>query len=94
MTEDDFGLEHKPQVSEQAVESAEVVREFTVSAARRNDFTGWTIEFDNGQVWRQVGSEPYRINVGATYSIQRASFNSFLLGNPDDSRKLRVTRVR
>lgn len=65
-----------------------------VAAARHSDFNGWTIEFENGQVWRQIGSDRFDIEVGERYVIRRASFDSFLLGAEDGNRKIRVTRVR
>lgn len=86
----DFGLEHKQA---KTPDSETEPMQFTVSAARHNDFTGWTIAFENGQVWRQVGTDRYDIRVGDTYTIQPASFNSFLLGNNRNNRKIRVSRV-
>lgn len=86
----DFGLEHKRPKSP---DSEPEPMQFTVSAARRNDFTGWTIGFENGQVWRQVGTDDYNIRVGETYTIRPASFNSFLLSNSRNNRKMRVSRI-
>lgn len=94
--DDDFGLEHKniPEPAMAQEDREPDIRRLRVTSAAHNDFTGWTIEFGNGQVWKQIGTEPYDIEEGATYSIQRGSFNSYLLGNPDNNRKIRVTRVR
>lgn len=85
-----FGLEHRQP---KAPDSKPETQQLTVSEARHNDFTGWTIAFENGQIWRQIGTDRYDIQVGETYSIQRASFNSFLLGNNRNNRKMRVSRV-
>lgn len=83
---DNFGLEDKGQADDGT-------RTFQVKAARHNQFTGWTIEFENGQIWRQVGTENYTIREGERYTIQRAMFNSFLLGSDRNNRKIRVTRI-
>ena len=85
---DSFGLELKG-----AEAAAGDSRTMSVSAARHSDFTGWTIEFDNGQVWHQIGADDYDIVVGKSYTIKRASFNSFLLGSSENNSKMRVSRV-
>lgn len=85
---DDFGLELKQLPSPEAD-----LRTFTVASARHNDFTGWTIEFENGQIWKQVGTNRYRIKTGQPYTIKRASFNSFLLGNANNNRNIRISRI-
>lgn len=85
---DDFGLEVK-----NADRDSNATRTYVVASARHTDLTGWTIEFVNGQVWRQVGTEDYRIREGERYTIERGMFNSFLLGNSTNNRKIRVTRV-
>jgi hypothetical protein len=66
----------------------------TVVAASRNRLGTWTVEFDNGQVWQQVGSENYSIREGETYRIERASRNSFLMKRDGYNRSIRVNRVR
>jgi len=68
-------------------------RTFRVAAASHNDFTGWTIEFDNGSTWKQVGTDDYRIVVGEQYSVRRNSFNSYMLSNSENNRKIRISRV-
>lgn len=84
---DNFGLEGRES-------NLEEQKSYMVAAASYNDFTGWTIEFQNGQVWRQVGTDDYRISVGQRYIIQRALMGSFMLGNGVDNRKIRVSRVK
>jgi hypothetical protein len=85
---DDFGLEVK-----NADRDSNATRTYVVASAKHTDLTGWTIEFANGQVWRQVGTEDYRIREGERYTIERGMFNSFMLGNGSNNRKIRVTRV-
>ena len=88
--QDEFGLELKREKQIQAGASSRV---FTVLAAKHNDFTGWTIEFEGGSTWKQVGTDDYRVIVGETYTVQRASLNSFLLTNSRNNKKIRITRV-
>jgi hypothetical protein len=83
----DFGLELRRREQNEDME-----RSLRVSAARHNDFTGWTIEFDDGSTWKQIGTDRYDIEVGKSYTIRRGSLNSFQLGNADNNRKIRVRR--
>ena len=84
----EFGLEREAQE-----EIPDTLR-LRVAAARHSDISGWTIEFENGQVWRQVGSDRFTIEVGQRYLIRRASFDSHLLGTETGNRTIRVTRIR
>lgn len=86
---DDFGLELKKDRNNER----EQTRTYRVAAASHNDFTGWTIEFEDGGTWKQVGTEDYDIVVGERYTIRRASFNSFQLSSGKSNKKIRVTRV-
>lgn len=69
-------------------------RVMTVAAAKQNDFTGWTIEFENGQVWQQIGTDGYRIRKGEQYTISKALMDSYLLSNSSNNRKMRVRRIK
>ena len=69
-------------------------RVMTVAAAKQNDFTGWTIEFENGQVWQQIGTDGYRIRKGEQYTISKALMDSYLLSNSSNNRKIRVRRIK
>jgi hypothetical protein len=84
---DQFGLELRGEGRGSATRSYRVV------AATRNDFTGWTIEFDGGGKWRQVGTDNYDIDVGQSYTVRRGSLNSFLLSNANNNRKMRIKRL-
>jgi hypothetical protein len=88
--QDEFGLELK---QERQRDTGPDSRSYRVLAARHNDFTGWTIEFEGGGVWKQVGTDDYKIEVGERYTVNRATFNSFVLSNSDNNRKIRITRV-
>jgi len=86
---DPFGLEMKNGDNDSQANT----RTFTVTDASHNKFTGWTIEFTNGQIWKQVGTDPYKIEPGENYIITRASLNSFMLGAQGKRDKIRITRV-
>lgn len=88
--QDDFGLELK---QERQRDPGPDTRSYRVLAATHNDFTGWTIEFEGGGTWKQVGTDDYDINIGERYTINRATFNSFMLSNSKNNRKIRITRV-
>jgi len=68
-------------------------RTFTVVSATHNDFTGWTIEFEGGGTWKQVGTDDYPIREGERYTIRRNSFNSYMLSNSRNNKKIRISRV-
>jgi len=87
---DAFGLELKNDGNTDAENS----RLFTVATARHNKFTGWTIEFTNGQTWKQVGTDPYKIEPGSSYIITRATLNSFMLNAEGKRSKIRITRAQ
>ncbi len=89
ITQDSFGQESIERESI-SLES----RTFVVASARFSQFSGWLIEFENGQQWRQIGTEDYSIKVGESYTITNASFRSFLLGSPGRNRTIRVSRIR
>ena len=88
--QDEFGLELK---QERQRDTGPDSRSYRVVAARHNDFTGWTIEFEGGGVWKQVGTDDYKIEVGERYTVSRATFNSYMLSNSENNRKIRITRV-
>lgn len=88
-SQDNFGIEHKAAGRDGADE-----RTMTVASARHTDLAGWIIEFDNGQTWKQVGTDSYDIEEGKSYKITRGFMTSFILSNFENNRKIRVTRVK
>jgi len=90
-TEESFGLENKAEsVAEAPEEIANVVAK--VTTATHSDFTGWTISFDNGQSWKQIGTDRFDVNEGDSCTISRGLLNSFRLQCGSIERKIRVTR--
>lgn len=85
--EADFGLEHKNIETESAQSMSVVVTALSYSPRKE-----LIIDFDNGQRWRQIGTEYYSIKVGQKHKIKRGVLNSFLLGNYENNRTIRVRR--
>jgi hypothetical protein len=83
-----FGLEHQRQ-PEQTTELS-----FIVSKVSYNNRRELVVEFDNGQVWRQQGSDHYPIAVGEKHRIKRGMLGSFRLGNERNNRTIQVRRER
>jgi len=89
--QDEFGLDEAKKQKQR--ESEPDSRSYRVLSAKHNDFTGWTIEFEGGGIWKQVGTESYDIEVGGLYIIQRRSFGSYQLSSSRNNRKIRVSRT-
>jgi hypothetical protein len=51
------------------------------------------ISLNNGQQWRQIGSDSLRIDQDDTVIIERGMFNSFLLKKAGQNRSIRVKRT-
>ena len=49
-------------------------------------------QFDNGQVWHQLGTEYYSVQPGERHYIKRGTLNSFLMGSDDSRKAIRVRR--
>ncbi len=85
-SDDRFGLEHKAQAD--ANETLRVTVK-NVSYTPRKELI---VEFDNGQRWRQIGSDYYAIAAGQQHTIKRGVLNSFFLANDNNNRTIRIKR--
>lgn len=85
--ETDFGIEHR-KVNEDAPDQIYL----SVKEVRYSPRKELIVEFDNGQVWRQNGTDYYKIATGEQHFIKRGVLNSFLLGNDNNNRTIRVRR--
>jgi len=83
----DFGREHKQNTDDLTDQIYAVVSKISYSPRKE-----MIIEFDNGQVWRQVASSTYLINVGERHFIKRGMLGAFYLGNDNNNRTLKVKR--
>lgn len=88
-TDSKFGLEHKNIGAENDNSVTAVVT--AVNYSPRKELI---IEFDNGQRWRQVGSDYYAVKVGQRHTVKRGALSSFLMGNFDNNRTIRVKREK
>jgi hypothetical protein len=85
--EADFGIEHR-KVNEDTPDQIYL----SVKEVRYSPRKELIVEFDNGQVWRQNGTEYYKIAAGEQHYLKRGVLNSFFLGNDNNNRTIRVRR--
>lgn len=85
----DFGLEHR-QSNDDAAEQIYL----QVKSVRYSPRKELIVEFDNGQVWRQNGTDYYKIAAGEQHYVKRGVLSSFFLGNDNSNRTIRVRREK
>ncbi|WP_445946241.1 hypothetical protein [Shewanella sp.] len=85
---EDFGLIKKADVEE--IEKLY----FTVAKLDKDAYGTLTITLDNGQVWKQSGSQRFKLKTGQKIFIERAALGSFLLGTDDRNSTTRVKRLK
>ena len=85
---EDFGLEHKEvaKVNDDQISAS-------VKSVKKAPYGELIIELDNGQQWRQVGSDSLRLKKQDVVVIERGVFNSFLLKVEGQNRSIRVKRT-
>lgn len=83
----EFGLEHKDITGD----SEELVS--VIAAVKKAPRGELIITLDNGQVWRQLGTDRFRVKEGFTVIISRGIFNSFLLKIQGKNKSIRVKRT-
>lgn len=88
-TDQSFGLQ-SAKVAEPEQQVDNIVA--TVVVAAHSPFTGWIITFDNGQSWKQIGTDSFAIRKGDSCTIERAVLDSFRLKCGDRARQIRVVR--
>lgn len=84
---DVFGMEHKQNSSDTAEQLA-----VTVKSLRYSPRKELIVDFDNGQRWRQIGTDYYSIKAGQQHRIKRGALNSFFLANDNNNRTIRIRR--
>jgi len=87
---DDFGLEHKKE--EQVEKETEI--KAMVTSVDEAAYGELIISLDNGQQWRQIGSDSMRLKEDDTIVISRGAFSSFLLKKEGKNRSIRVKRTK
>jgi len=87
--EEKFGLEHKNISTNAEPEQVSLVEK--VKKAPHGELI---ITLANGQVWRQLGTDNFRIKAEAEVTIMRGALNSFLLKKMGSNKTIRVKRVK
>ncbi len=87
--ENDFGLEHKQATNKNG--DAVTAKVVAVKEAPRGEKI---LTLDSEQVWRQIGTDRFRVSAGDKVVIERGFWNSFLLKKVDSNRSIRVKRVQ
>ncbi|MDP2714196.1 hypothetical protein [Rheinheimera sp.] len=87
--EADFGIEHR-----KTAEGAPEQIYLQVKSVQYSPRKELIVEFDNGQVWRQNGTEYYKIAAGEQHYVKRGVLSSFFLGNDNSNRTIRVRREK
>ncbi len=85
----DFGLEHRATTHPSGEELSA-----TLAAVQRGGYGELRVTLDNGQVWEQVGTDRYQLEVGEQIRIERGRFHSFFLRKRSSDRKVRFTRLK
>jgi len=85
--EADFGIENRKVDTDVPDQIYLLVKE-----VRYNPRNELIVEFDNGQIWRQNGTDYYKIAAGEQHYIKRGVLSSFFLGNDSNNRTIRVRR--
>jgi len=84
-----FGLEHK-NISANA--DAEQVA--TVKKAKKSLHGELVVTLANGQVWRQLGTDHFRVKADNEVIIMRGALNSFLMKKMGSNKTIRVKRIK
>ena len=85
---EDFGLEHKEVAKVNDDQISAIVK-----SVKKAPYGELIIELENGQQWRQVGSDSLRLKEQDVVVIERGVFNSFLLKVEGQNRSIRVKRT-
>lgn len=89
--DDDFGMEHKKK-PEQSTPDEMTARIVSMAKNARGEFT---VELDNGMVWRQNGkANSLVINEGDAVIIERGLMGAFYLSREGYNRRVNVNRVK
>ena len=87
--EEKFGLEHK-NISANS-DSEQIAH---VKKAKKAPHGELVITLTNGQVWRQIGTDNFRVKADNEVTIMRGALNSFLLKKMGSNKTIRVKRVK
>lgn len=66
----------------------------TVISLKKGPYGSYTVNLENGQIWKQSGSEKFRLKTGDAIYIKKGALGSFLLGKEGKNKKIRVKRIK
>ncbi|MCH9695338.1 MAG: hypothetical protein K0U72_12580 [Gammaproteobacteria bacterium] len=67
--------------------------EATITDVRKSRTRKLTVTLDNGQVWRQLDSQPMRLESGEAVVVRKASLGSYQMEKKSGGRRIRVKRA-
>ena len=88
-TAQDFGIEHKQDISELPETLVAIV-----SSIKKDPYKKYIVSLDNGQIWKQTDSVYLRLKVGGKVLIKRGALNSFFMAKDGANKRIRVKRVK
>ena len=85
---DNFGMEHKIRLKDVPDKIYAII-----SLIKKNAHKNLLLTLDNGQRWKQSGSDSLRLKVGEQVYVERGAIGSFFLSKEGVNRRMRVKRV-
>ena len=85
----DFGLEHKRDLTEAASEIA-----VTINAIKKNLRDKYVLTFSDGSVWQQTDQTYLKLKEGQTVSVERGLLGAFYLSVEGLNKRMKVKRVK
>lgn len=87
----EFGLEHKQRVPEEAPDTVDVV----IQRKNKDAYGRWKLTLADGQVWQQTDSRKFRFsNENGNAYIKRGIMGAFYLGEEEHNRTMKVKRLK
>lgn len=85
----DFGLEHKRDLTEAASEIA-----VTINAIKKSLRDKYVLTFSDGSVWQQTDQTYLRLKEGQAVSVERGLLGAFYLSVEGLNKRMKVKRVK
>ena len=85
----DFGLEHKRDLTEAASEIA-----VTINAIKKNLRDKYVLTFSDGSVWQQTDQTYLKLKEGQVVSVERGLLGAFYLSVEGLNKRMKVKRVK
>ena len=85
----DFGLEHKRDLSDEASEIA-----VTIASIKKNVRDKHVITFSDGSVWQQTDGTYMKLKEGQSVAVERGLLGAFFLSVEGLNKRMKVKRVK